>query len=203
MSLKIGITGGIGSGKSYVSNLFAELGVPVYNSDSRAKWLTENSPEILTSLRSHFGDEIFIEEKLHRKALGNIVFNNPTELQWLNDLIHPAVQKNFEAFYTEHIDTDYVLKEAAILIEAGTFQKLDGLILVTAPDEVKIARVMQRDNATREQVLDRMKNQIPDDKKVKYAQWVIFNDGVEDVRKQVEEVDKGVRCWVKGVGIKF
>jgi dephospho-CoA kinase len=193
MSLKIGITGGIGSGKSYVSNLFAEKGIPVYNSDTRAKWLTENSPEILSILRSHFGDSIFIEGKLDRKELGNIVFNNSTELKWLNDLIHPAVQKDFEAFYTDHIDTEYVIKEAAILIEAGTYQKLDGLILVTAPDEVKIERVMKRDNASREQILNRMKNQIPDDKKVKYAQWVIFNDGVEDVKKQVEEVDKAIK----------
>jgi dephospho-CoA kinase len=193
MSLKIGITGGIGSGKSYVSNLFAEKGIPVYNSDTRAKWLTENSPEILSILRSHFGDSIFIEGKLDRKELGNIVFNNSTELKWLNDLIHPAVQKDFEAFYTDYIDTEYVIKEAAILIEAGTYQKLDGLILVTSPDEVKIERVMKRDNASREQVLDRMKNQIPDDKKVKYAQWVIFNDGVEDVKKQVEEVDKAIK----------
>lgn len=189
--LKVGITGGIGSGKTTVCQVFEKLGVPVYYADQRAKELMEDDPELCAEIKKEFGDDMYdAEGKLNRKALAAIVFNDEDKLVRLNSMVHPAVFKDNQSWndVLAKKGYPYTLREAALLVETGSYRTLDKLIVVSAPEEDRISRVMARDGATREQVLARIKAQMPEEQKVKYADYIIFNDRVMDLVPEVTKI---------------
>lgn len=170
----IGLTGGIGSGKTTVARMFEELGVPVYYADDEAKKLNDTSETIKTGLTNLLGNELYKEGKLDRKKLAEIIFSDKKILEKVNQIIHPEVAAHFKEWVSRQ-KSPYVLKEAAILFESGSYQFCDAVILVTAPEEERILRVMQRDNVTREQVMARMRNQWPEEQKKALADYIIEN----------------------------
>lgn len=188
--LRIGITGGIGSGKSTVSAAFVFLGVPYYPSDQRAKWLMNNMPDLIRKIQKIFGEQAYNKEGLNRKWIAQQVFANPGLLQELNHVVHPAVEKDYEEFCEFHKNAPYTLKEAAILFESGSYKGLDKIILVVSPLELRIQRVMERDKLSREEVLKRIENQLSDEEKISKSDYVIQNDGEESILLQVLEIHK-------------
>jgi dephospho-CoA kinase len=173
--LSIGLTGGIGSGKSTIARVFEILGVPVYYADKRARWLMENNPDLRESLIKHFGVATYQEESLNRKHLANLVFNNPDNLKLLNSIVHPFSIRDSKEWMKAQ-QTDYAIKEAALIYESGTQADFDLIICVFAPKPLRIKRTMQRDKITREQVIERMDNQIDPDIARKLCNIVIDND---------------------------
>ncbi len=173
-----GITGGIGSGKSLVCKIFATLGVPIYDADSRAKWLMENDIVLMENIKKSFGLEAYLDGHLNRIFLAQEVFSNENKRQMLNALVHPAVGEDAKKWRENQKNAPYTLKEAALLIEAGSYKDLDGLILVLAPTDVRIARVRERDKQRSEQEIKSIiEKQMPDDEKMKFAQYLLNNDG--------------------------
>jgi dephospho-CoA kinase len=188
--LRIGITGGIGSGKSIASRLFHALGVPVYDADTRARWVMENDPALRTELRAAFGPGVFNGTTgcLNRPALAATVFNNQARLVQLNGLVHPHVGLDFErwAAAQQLAGHAYVLKEAALLFEAGSYKQLDRIITVSAPLAVRTARVLRRDpHRTAADVQAIMGKQLSEEEKVQRADYVLVNDDVRPLLPQV------------------
>ena len=185
--LKIGLTGGIGAGKSTVASIFKVLGVPVFDADATAKNILNTDPILREQIAAAFGSETYKNGLLDRKYLATLVFNNPNQLAKLNALVHPASIEaaNIWAKHWEEQGCPYILKEAALLFEAGTNVGLDFIIGVTAPVEMRIARVMERDHVTREEVLKRMQHQLDDTEKMKRCNFVIDNNEVSLVIPQV------------------
>tara|TARA_B100000287_G_C20628332_1_gene778745 strand:+ start:221 stop:805 length:585 start_codon:yes stop_codon:yes gene_type:complete len=173
--IKIGLTGGIGSGKTTVANIFKQLGAPVYFSDDRAKDLMLNNQFLRESLISLLGDKVIIDGVLNRSYIASKVFSNPKELIKLNALVHPFVQKDFDVWSASQ-NSFYVLKEAAILFETGADKFLDKVVLVESPEDLKVSRVMLRDRMTKEEVLMRMSKQWSDNQKRTNADYIIYND---------------------------
>jgi dephospho-CoA kinase len=190
--LKVGITGGIGSGKTTVCKIFESLGVPVYYADDRAKWLTENDPDIVAAIKSLFTDDIFKNGRLDRKKVSSIVFSDKNKLQQLNAIVHPAVFKDAEQWQYEQSGkyVPYTLKEAALLFESGSYKELDKIILVSAPLQLRIERVMQRDSISEEEVLNRINHQMPENEKRKMADFIINNVELEETKKSVLQLYK-------------
>ncbi len=187
--LKVGLTGNIGSGKSLAAGIFKVLRVPVFDADRRAKdILTE--PATLDRLRQLFGEGIFRDGNLDKKALAALVFPDSAKLQQLKALIHPLVRERFAGWCRQHSDKPYVLYEAAILLESGHARRLDSLVVVTAPAGLRLQRVMQRDGASRENVEQRMQNQWSEEKKCSHADYLITNDGSQMLIPQVLEIHK-------------
>lgn len=182
--LKIGITGGIGSGKTTVCRLFELLGVSVYYADVRAKMLMQTDPELIDEIKTVFGKETYDGHTLNRSLLGSIVFNNAELLQQLNGLVHPAVFRDFDKWALEQKGL-YVLKEAAILFESGSSKDCAYTILVRSPVELKISRVILRDGISNQDVINRMDKQMSDDEKEKLASFVVLNDEKQLVTPQV------------------
>ncbi|HZK07005.1 MAG TPA: dephospho-CoA kinase [Bacteroidales bacterium] len=189
--IKAGLTGNIGSGKSIVAKIFRTLGVPVFDADASSRQLTQQ-PEILQQIAETFGAHLIVGESLDRKALAEIVFKDSEKLDLLNQIIHPAVHAAFAKWASQQ-SSAYVLYEAAIIAETGRAGDLDTLIVVTAPQKLRLQRVMKRDNASREMVLQRMKNQWPEEKKVAAANYVIYNDNSRLVIPQVLTIDAALR----------
>jgi dephospho-CoA kinase len=187
--ISIGLTGGIGSGKSTVAKVFVAMGIPVYNSDVRAKLLMVKNQEVILAIKNLFGNDIYIDNKLDKQKLANIVFTDISKLAQLNKIVHPAVAKDFETWAKQQTSA-IVLKEAAILFEIGAYKHLDYNILVTAPKEERINRTIARDNTTKTEVLARMKNQWEDEQKIPLADFIIDNSGEELVIPQVLEIVK-------------
>lgn len=183
----VGITGGIGSGKTTVAQMFHDLGAPVYNSDWEAKKLTNSSEIIRTKLCSLFGNEIYKEGILDRKFLAEKIFNDKNLLQQVNAIIHPQVALHFSQ-WVAHQNAEYVLKEAAILYESGAYLQCDLVILVTSLKKERIRRVMERDKVSKREVLARMKNQWSDEKKMELADFIIQNNTLSETLKQVESI---------------
>jgi dephospho-CoA kinase len=186
--LKIGITGNIGSGKTTVSKLFELIGIPVFYADDAAKILMVTDEVLIAGIKQTFGAESYLDDKtLNRKHIADIVFNDETQLAKLNALVHPAVFRAFDKWAEEELkdDVPYVLKEAAVLFESSSYKFCDKTIMVTAPLELRIKRVMHRDNITRQEVLNREARQFPEDKKVQLADYVIKNDESELVIPQI------------------
>lgn len=182
---RIGLTGGIGSGKSFVAEIFRNLGVPVFNSDDAARKIQQSDKDVLAAIRKAFGDVFLTSGELDRKKLASIVFSDPQKLQQLNAIVHPAVGKAFEKFCSENSSAAYVIKEAAIIFEIGIDEQLDGTILVMAPEQIRIDRVMKRDNITESEVRSRMSKQWSDEQKMQRADWLISNDGEKALLPQV------------------
>ena len=185
----IGLTGGIGSGKSTIAEIFTTLKIPVFNSDLEAKQLYSH-PEIKQQIIKHFGSIYNEQNQLDKKALANIVFNDESKLQQLNNIIHPAVKKSFENWVTNNIHTPILIKEAAILIESGAFKYVDKIIVVTAPEKERIKRVMLRDNVAEKEVIARMNQQLSEAKLIAHADFIIKNDNMHLVIPQVLEIIK-------------
>jgi dephospho-CoA kinase len=188
--LKVGITGGIGSGKSFICNKFAKLGVPVYNADERAKYLMQNDELVKSQLIELFGEAIYENDELNRKLLASIVFNDKDALQQLNAIVHPAVERDTENWLKLHQNYPFVIKEAALLFETGSYKKLDKTILVSADDDLRIARVMERDKVSKQDVEARIKNQMADLDKMSMADFIINNDGKRELDKIIAKLNE-------------
>ena len=185
--LKVGLTGGIGSGKTTVAEIFYSFGIPVYNSDERAKYLMENDPSLRVTIIEYFGEESYRSEGLNRLYLSKEVFSDKSKLQKLNSLVHPVVSKDF-AGWCKNQSAPFVVKEAAILIESGAYKGLDKIIIVTASENTRMDRVMDRDDVKASEVRDRINNQMVDSERLKYADFIIDNDGRQMLIPQVKEV---------------
>ena len=186
--LKIGLTGGIGAGKSVISRIFSILGAPVYNADAEAKKLMSSDAALLLKLREAFGPEAIGENGPDPKALARIIFNDPDAMKLVNSLVHPAVARDFELWLEDHGNAPYVIKEAAIIFETGSQRHLDMVILITAPEEMRVKRVMKRDGATVSSVRKRMENQWPDEKKIPLAGLVLNNDSTSPLLPAILEL---------------
>lgn len=190
--MQLGLTGGIGSGKSAAALIFKSLGISVYHSDDRAKWLMENDQNLVSEIKSVFGTSIFLDKKLNRNALAEVVFNDHEMLDQLNNLVHPKVELDFTNWHKQQKDQPYVIQEAAITIEKGSWRYLDGVILVVAPEELRIQRVIERDGGTKESVQNRINNQASDSDKIPFSDFILVNDGLKSLVTQVLEIHKRI-----------
>jgi dephospho-CoA kinase len=189
---RIGLTGNIGTGKSTVARVFEILGVPVYHADKQAREIV-GSKKVTEQIALLFGNQVIDSgNQIDRKALAAIVFTDKEKLVVLNKLIHPLVEADFSQWCNQHLEKKYVLHEAAILFESGFQRLFDSTILVTAPEELCIARVMARDGITREMVSDRILNQWPQERKLKIADYAIINDETAMVIPQVLSIHQKI-----------
>jgi dephospho-CoA kinase len=186
--LTVGITGGIGSGKTTVCKIFETLQVPIYYADERAKWLLNNDEKIINSVKNLLGVEAYINGQLNRTYIADKVFNNKELLDSYNEIVHPAVAYDTLEWMQQYVYSKYVIKEAALLVETGLYLTLDKLIVVTAPTELRIQRVMQRDHTTRDAVEARINNQLSEEEKIKVADFVVINDGSTSLIDQVLKI---------------
>ena len=174
--IKVGLTGGIGSGKSTVAKILLELGFPVYNSDKRAKWLMNNDSILKNNIASIFGENSYINGVLNTDFISNIVFSDPDKIVQLNSLVHPSVSKDFDKWLKLNISHNIIFKEAAILIESGAYLKMNKIILVESRNDLKIERILKRDSTDFDSVKKRMDSQSSDIKNKKYADYIIENN---------------------------
>lgn len=172
----IGITGGIGSGKSLVCRFFSMLGIPVYDADAAARMLMEGDEELRKKIKGELGPDAYLPNgSLNRAWIAGIVFSDPLRLEQLNELVHPAVTAHFQQWKSKQ-QSPYVLREAAILLESGTYHDLDGIILVDAPEALRLQRVKDRDGRTEEEIRKIISRQWTSEEKRKYANFVVQND---------------------------
>ncbi len=188
----LGVTGGIGSGKTTACNHLQHLGFSIYNSDERAKELMQTSKSLVEKITSIFGENAYHNGKLHRPWIGEQVFANKTLLERLNAVVHPVVGEDFNIWCGQQ-DSWLVVKEAAILIESGAYKSVDHLVLITAPEEQRIQRVIARDKVSRNAAQQRIRNQWSDEKKIPYADFVIANSTVKSLQYQIEEIVSQLR----------
>lgn len=185
--LKVGVTGGIGAGKSVVCQVFKTLGIPVFDADSAAKHLIENDADIVAQVKALLGDDVYLSGRLQRERVAAIVFQQPDKLQELNAIIHPATIKAGSDWMAQQT-SDYIIKEAAIFFESGTHKQMDVMIGVTAPQELRIKRALQREGMTREKIQDRIAQQMDDAEKMNLCDYIIVNDGTQALIPQVMHV---------------
>lgn len=186
--LKVGLTGSIGSGKSTIAGVFRVLGIPVYMSDEEAKKILDQ-PEVVELVVGQFGISLVGPDGLIiRKALAAEVFSDVEKLRWLNSVIHPRVREHFSKWIDNQMNVPYIMQEAAIIYESGFSTFFDKIIVVAAPAEERISRVVKRDNMSRQQVLDRIDKQWPEEKKLEQADYVIFNGDHSQAIPQVIEI---------------
>lgn len=191
--MNIGITGNIGSGKTTVCKIFEALGIPIYYADAEAKKLMTDDPLVREQIKLLFGVKAYTAEgALDRKFIGDIVFNNPQMLSRLNYIVHPAVKRHSADWAKSHKKVAYTLKEAALLIESDNHKAMDKIIVVTAPLELRIERVMARDAATKEEIMARERKQMSEAKKVKLADFIIINDGNTSLVQQVHKIHQSL-----------
>ena len=193
MATMIGLTGGIGSGKSVVAKIFTTLGIPVFNADETAKMMMQSNPEVKAKLIEQFGSSIYNTSGLQKEKLAAIVFNDPFQLQLLNAIVHPVTIQAAKDWAAKQ-NSPYVIKEAALIFESGAADGLFKVIGVTAPLSLRIHRVMQRDGVSKEQVEARMQHQISDTIKMRLCDYVIQNNNQEMLIPQVLELDKAIRA---------
>ena len=182
--LKVGITGGIGSGKTIVCRVFETLGIPVFYADDAARYLMENDAALINSVKELFGESIYNNGKPNREKIASIVFADKEKLQQLNALMHPATIR-YAKQWMDSMHTPYTIKEAAIFFESGTDKDMDVMVGVYAPLELRLKRAMERGNATKEQVLARMAQQMDEDEKMKRCDYIIANDETQSIITQV------------------
>jgi dephospho-CoA kinase len=185
----IGLTGGIGSGKTTMAKYFASKGIPVYIADDEAKKVMF-LPEAIQEITAAFGNDVLSDGLPDKKKLADIVFNDPGKLQILNSIIHPKVRQHFYEWVRKQKDAIFVIKEAAILFESGSYKDCDKIILVTAPLDIRIKRVMDRDKVSRDKVLERIANQWDDEKKKGMSHYIINNVNLDEATKQADKIVK-------------
>ncbi|UII22391.1 dephospho-CoA kinase [Fulvivirga ligni] len=185
LPLQVGVTGGIGSGKSMVCEVFASIGAPTYDADKRGKWLTDNHAEIVEEVSSLFGEDAYKNGQLDRPFIAKIVFNAPEKLQQLNQIIHPRVKDDYLE-WVSYQDYPYVIKEAAIMFESGSNKSLDKVITVYAAEDIRIKRVQQRDPfRSVNEIKTIIKKQLPEEERQALSDYVIVNDDSELLLPQV------------------
>lgn len=189
MTKIIGLTGGIGSGKTTIANHFMAAGIPVYIADDEARKIMQSSA-IIDEIKKTFGSTIFENNVLNREKLSEIVFNNPEKLKQLNAIIHPAVKNHFGNWILNHKNSPFIIYEAAILFESGSYKNCDLIITVTAPLELRIQRVIQRDKTTREKVLKRINMQWNDEQRISKSDFVIENVNPDIAKSEVDKILK-------------
>jgi dephospho-CoA kinase len=190
--LEIGITGGIGSGKSTVAHIFAVLGAPIYDADSRAKYLMAHNEPLKKSIQETFGKESYHEDgSVNRAYLASQVFNDEQKVKQINALVHPKVAEDYITWVQEHADKPYVIREAALMIESGSHKFLDKLITVFAPEDIRIKRVKARDPQRSETEIKAIINkQLPEEEKLRLADYIIYNNDTQAVIPQVLALHK-------------
>ena len=191
MTKIIGLTGGIGSGKTTIAKYIQSLGIPVYIADDEAKKILE-LPEIAKKINEAFGDTVFENGKLSREKLAEIVFNNPQQLEKLNQIVHPAVKLHFDDWFKKQDQFDIVVKEAAILFESGSYKDCDVIISISAPLETRIQRVLKRDKSDIENVMNRVKNQWTDEMRAERSDYVVENMNVKEAKSQIVAILKKI-----------
>lgn len=189
MTKIIGLTGGIGSGKTTIAKLFQAEGVPIYISDEEAKKIM-SLPETIKAIEEVFGPEVLLNQQIDRKKLAAVVFNDEAKLKLLNEIVHPLVKKHFDDWVQSKQNFSFVIKEAAILFESGSYLFCDKIITVTASQETRIKRVMQRDHVSEHEVLERMKNQWSDEDRIAKSDFVIENENFESTKIKFYEILK-------------
>lgn len=195
--VKVGLTGGIGSGKTYVSKIFYHLGIPVFNADLEAARIINSNEDIIVALKNKFGNDIYKYGKLDKKKVASIVFNDKNALEFLNKTTHPPVIEYYKKWLSIHKNASYTIKETAILFESNSYKKLDFTISVFAPQELRIKRVVQRDNVSEDKVLERVKNQMSDELKIELSDFVIYNNGKEALLPQVVDLNNKIISLIK------
>ncbi|NOT38738.1 MAG: dephospho-CoA kinase [Saprospiraceae bacterium] len=189
--IQVGLTGGIGSGKSTVAEIFKTLGIPIYNSDKEAKKLIQNSPKLRNSIIELLGEESYTNEELNRKFIAKKVFQNEKLLKQLNAIVHPEVFQDYEKWiHTIDKNIPYVIKESALLLDVQKHQAVDHIVLVFTPLLLRIKRIMARDKISHEEVVNRMKNQKSDKEFLEASDYVIVNDELHPLIPQVLEIHK-------------
>ena len=187
----VGLTGGIGSGKSTVINYFKELGITCYQADDEAKKLMNSDNGLIKKIKNSFGDSIYINSKLDRKKLSAIVFTDKKKLELLNSIVHPYVTRHFENF-CKGLGDIYIIKEVAIIFEIGTQNKFDKIILVRAPKEDRVKRIINRDKCNRQDAINRINNQIADDDKIDQCDFIIDNINLEEMSNKVLKIHNSI-----------
>ncbi|MGM0530353.1 MAG: dephospho-CoA kinase [Bacteroidota bacterium] len=186
---KVGVTGGIGSGKTLICQVFEKLGIPVFYADEEAKRLLNDDPQVKEAVMKYFGREIYDESGIKKALLASKIFNNQEALREINSIVHPAVRRLFlEWAESKESVFPYLIEEAAILFESGSYKDLDFNVLVYAPEELRIERVAKRDNTNREHIKTRMKHQMKDEEKIQLVEAVIYNDESQLVIPQILEI---------------
>ena len=188
----IGLTGGIGSGKSTVLEIFKKIGVNTYNADESAKKLISSNKKIIYSIKQLFGEDIYNDQNLNSELVSKIVFNDKEKLKSLNSIIHPEVAKDFDSFCLKNKDEKYIVKEAAIIFETKTENLFDKIVYVRAPKEIRIDRVMLRDNVSKGDVLNRIRNQIAEHLIIDKCDYIIDNIDLNDLEKKVTEINNSI-----------
>ena len=188
----VGLTGGIGSGKSTVLEIFKKIGVNTYNADESAKKLISSNKKIIYSIKQLFGEDIYNDQNLNSELVSKIVFNDKEKLKSLNSIIHPQVAKDFDSFCLNNKDEKYIVKEAAIIFETKTENLFDKIVYVRAPKEIRIDRVMLRDNVSKGDVLNRIRNQIAEHLIIDKCDYIIDNIDLNDLEKKVIEINNSI-----------
>lgn len=192
MMLKVGVTGGIGSGKSLVCKIIESMGFPVYHADVEAKKITDSHPRIIREVKNLFGEDIYLDGKLDRKRVADLVFVDIALLEDLNSIIHPIVAKDFAIWAIKNSNHSLVFQEAAILFESGAYKNMDCVIGVWAPEDIRIMRVISRDGITKQDVEQRIKHQLSEQELLTRCNFIIKNDEKELLVPQVDKVLKGL-----------
>jgi len=188
--MRVGITGGIGSGKTTVCRVFETLGIPVYYADAEAKRLYSENKDLQAALLDAYGPEVLQNGEVNKDFLRSLVFGKPEAARKLNSLVHPFVFEHYEQWCLANENKPYTIKEAAILFESGSYKRLHRVIGVVAPEELRIQRAMNRDHCSREDVLQRMQKQLPQDELAKKCQYLIHNDEGQSVIEQVRDLHR-------------
>ncbi len=191
--LKVGLTGNIGSGKSYIGKIFSVLSIPVYISDIKARLMMDQNPVLVKRIRESFGESMYPDGLLDTAALAAVAFESKSKIELLNSLVHPFVKDDFEKWCGQHPDQPYVIIESAIVFESGLNKILDKVITVTAPEKLRMERVKTRDGMTEEKFLARQQFQLSEETKASQSDFVIINDGIHPLLLQITEIDAALR----------
>ena len=187
--LKIGVTGGIGSGKSVVCQIFNTFGIPIYNADIRAKWIQNNDKDVINNIKLIFGENSYLDGNLNRYYISQIVFSDINKLKLLNEIVHPVVFKDYKEWLSENINSKYIIKESALIQDSSNLELVDELILITCPIGIRIKRIMKRDFFRNPSEIARIiNNQISDENRLPWVNYKIVNDGYSSLIKSVEEL---------------
>lgn len=191
--LKVGLTGNIGSGKSYIGKIFSALGIPVYISDIKARLMMDQNPVLVKRIKESFGEKMYPDGLLDTAALASVAFESKSKIELLNSLVHPFVRDDFEKWCSHHHDKPYVMIESAIIFESGLNKMLDKVITVTAPEKLRMERVKIRDGMTEEKFLARQQFQLSEETKASKSDFVINNDGIHPLLRQITETDTAIK----------